>query len=564
MDRAFLVLRSSQGERRVLVEFPIVIGRALDCGIPIEDSEASRRHLRVTPKGDSFFWQDLGSTNGTRVNGVPMLEGELKHGDVIEVGLTAIRFELEQQSSPSRKSDPEGTPVFLETVLDASGTATTAPAPGKTAELLHAVCALTNAIASNYDPCGLVDQILSTVNEAIQAHRAAMFFSHGARTDLHPCPVCGQIHVIEDGELRHAEPGEIEISKTVAQRVLEGGESVLFQDTAEDGELQTAESILALNLRSIICVPVRGKRGPLGILYMDTDRASHQYDSDDMLLTTAAGNSAGLALENARMHQQLLENQRTEQEIEHAWTIQEGFLVKEWPVQDALFQVYGKTVPAKTVGGDFYDFITISERLVGLLIGDVSGKGVPAALTMAQLLAEFRLHARAAESPAAVLAALNDGFVSRSRRGTFCTLCYLTIDLGTGVVRCANAGHHPGIRITPSGSELMQEASGPPVGILPATTWEDTHLPIDPGDAILLYTDGIVEARAAVTTHEGRKLAQPDEYGIESLCESTGRLYGQSPREIIEAINEEVTRYCAPALPHDDRTMIALRYLAGN
>lgn len=109
-----------------------------------------------------------------------------------------------------------------------------------------------------------------------------------------------------------------------------------------------------------------------------------------MLLSTAVGNSAGLALENARMHVQIVEKNRTDSEIQHAWQIQQGFLINEWPEDDARFKVYGDTRPAKTVGGDFYDFVQPDDAHVGLLIGDVSGKGVPAALTMAQLLTEFR------------------------------------------------------------------------------------------------------------------------------------------------------------------------------
>ena len=134
------------------------------------------------------------------------------------------------------------------------------------------------------------------------------------------------------------------------------------------------------------CVPIRTQDSISGILYIDTNIVDHAYTQDDLLLAAAAGNSAGLALQNAQNHQALLQKQRIEQDVEAAWNIQEGFLVSDWSTDDSRFEVYGRTRPARIVGGDFYDFVRIDKDRVGLLIGDVSGKGMPAALTMACLL----------------------------------------------------------------------------------------------------------------------------------------------------------------------------------
>ncbi len=151
------------------------------------------------------------------------------------------------------------------------------------------------------------------------------------------------------------------------------------------------------------------------------------------------------------------------------------------------------------MGGDFYDFVHTSSDHVGILIGDVSGKGVPAALTMAQLLAEFRLRAREFESPAAVLGALNADLAERAQRGMFCTLCYIVIDLPTGRYRGANAGHHPCLHMGGKGISFICEASGPPAGIVPVVDWEVEEGVLSPGDSLLLYTDGIIEARKMIT-----------------------------------------------------------------
>lgn len=563
MVRGYLVYEEpGAGELRVPIRESVVIGRTAECDIAISDPSASRRHLRVSARKGAFYWQDLGSTNGTLVNGRHMLEGELHADDVLEIGQTQFRLVIEEVADEAPQAG--GAPLFLETVLDGrpDEAVATRPCLGKAAELLGALYSVINVLASNDDPCHLVDTVLNAVAKAVNAQRGALLFASPSSQDLQPCPVCHQVHLIDQGEIRHAKPGEIRISQTVARRVVQGGESVLFQDTDRDCDLASAQSILSLQLRSILCAPLRGKSEVLGVLYLDADRTRPPYSHDDLLLASAVGNSAGLAIENVRMHRQLLDKQRMDQEIEYARTIQEGFLAHQWP-DDTAFEVYGETRPAKTIGGDFYDFIRPHPGQVGLLIGDVSGKGVPAALTMAQLLAEFRLHARTLESPAAVLQALNDDLVIRSRRGAFCTLCYLTIALDTGRVVCANAGHHAPLHISEVKARLTGDASGPPLGILRESSWTDVEWTLAPGDAVLLYTDGIVEARSMRTQYVQEPVDLRNEYGVDSLARLTVEQAKLGPRVLIEAINRDVRRHCDPAPPHDDCTLIALRYWGG-
>lgn len=559
MQRGYLVCESDFGEkRRVPVGPSLTLGRAVDCGFVIDDAAASRRHVQITVDSGLFRWKDLGSTNGTQMNGQPMLEGVLKQGDELQVGETVMRFEVEDVPDDEPK---ESTTIFKETIVDwqqEGGPEIPGEREERSERLLRAVYAVMNEIASNFDPCPLVDRILETTMRAIDAQRGAIVFAGAGRTDLEPCPVCHRFHIIQGQRIAHVDERDFHISNTVAHRVLTRGESLLFQDSDRDSELNVAHSIMSLQLRSIICVPLRGKFGIFGILYVDTDRAGHQYSHEDMLLTTAVGNSAGLALENATMHGQILEKQRIEQEIQHAWTIQEGFLVRQWPEAHSRYQVFGETRPAKTVGGDFYDFVAPSESRIGILIGDVSGKGVPAALTMAQLLAEFRISARNIASPAAVLRELNRSLVDSSPRGTFCTLCYLVLHLDTGRVQCANAGHHPVIGIGKS-VRIFGDASGPPAGILLEAGWEDAETEVSPGDTLLLFTDGILEARTVHTQKSGDE--DFEEFGMERLCDVVKGYQRKTPRELIDRVNQKVLGFCAPLSPHDDCTMISVKYL---
>ena len=557
----FLIVRSGRGEgRRLPVGSSVILGRAMDCGVIIDDEAASRHHVEIVAHDDRFRWRDLGSTNGTLFNGRRVDEGMLAHGDVLRIGDTTFTFEVEDV--PEDKVEGRPTTHFKEAIINWDSDASTISRDGMSEGLLRAVYTVINEISSNYEPCSLVDRILETTVQAIHAQRGALFFAQPAAEGLQPCPVCNKFHVIEEGELRHLEQGEIQISGTVTGRVLARGESLLYQDTDADIELHEADSVLSLDLQSIICVPVRGKLGILGILYIDTNRRGHQYTHEHMLLTTAVGNSAGLAIENAMMHLEILEKQRMDQDIQNAWTIQQGLLVKKWPEDTDRFEVYGETRPARTVGGDFYDFVQLDPNRVGILIGDVSGKGMPAALTMAQLLADFRLSARRDLPPSDVLRTLNEDLYTRGQRGTFCTMCYLTLELDTGKVVCGNAGHHPALCISEGGVRVFGSATGPPTGVIPEGPWQDAEFEVVPGDTILLYTDGIVEAREHAIREDGGR--GPVEFGMERICQVAYEEYEKRPSELIARLCEEVQAYCSPGVPHDDCTMIAIRYLGGS
>jgi len=530
----------------------MVVGRGGSCDLVIRDLAASRKHMEIRSIGGGYECRDLDSSNGTLVNGKPITTVELRDGDEIRIGTTTMSFVLERQveRAPVEKT------VFLQTVIDPSGREKV-PTSSRSKELLEAAYTLMNSLSSNFNPCELADNILETTMRAVRAQRGAVLYS-GEDHELRPCSECGHVHTICDGVPRLAELDEIEISESVARRVVRDGENVLFQSAHSNGVVDPTASIAALKLTSILCVPIRTRSAIYGILYIDTDLADHDYSEDDLLLAAAAGNSAGLAVENARIHRDLLDKQRIDQDIEAAWTIQESFLVNDWRMDDPRLEVYGVTRPAKVVGGDFYDFARLDDDHVGLLIGDVSGKGVPAALTMALLLAEFRLCATGAESTAEVMRRLNARMVGRSRRGTFCTAALVALNLRTGNLMAANAGHHPVLRISADRVSTLLPASGPPLGILEGADWTDETAVVEPGETLLLFTDGIVEARNGELESSGSR--DIEEYGLEGLERVARRSAGLAPKELVEAVLTDVDRHCEPLLPHDDCTMIALRY----
>ncbi|MBD3871496.1 MAG: FHA domain-containing protein, partial [Acidobacteria bacterium] len=238
--------------RRVPVGSSLVVGRSGDNGLVIKDTAASRRHLEILSSGGGYVCRDLNSRNGTIVNGARAKVWELEDGDRILIGETLLRFELGDEKAPGV---PDKT-VFLQTVLDPLGREQ-ALAPSSTSKgMLEAAYTLMNALASNFNPCDLVDKVLETTTKAIHAHRGAVLFA-GSDGELQPFGVCGRVHTIVNGEPRPAGVEEIEISESVARRVLGDGETVHIQTGLTDGSVDPSVSIAALKLTSILCVPIR-------------------------------------------------------------------------------------------------------------------------------------------------------------------------------------------------------------------------------------------------------------------------------------------------------------------
>jgi sigma-B regulation protein RsbU (phosphoserine phosphatase) len=162
------------------------------------------------------------------------------------------------------------------------------------------------------------------------------------------------------------------------------------------------------------------------------------------------------------------------------------------------------------------------------------------------------------KSPAELLAKLNEGLVERSQRGMFCTVAVVAVNLRDGRMMGANAGHHPMLVASADRIVHTLEASGPPIGVVPGVRWEDQTAMVEPGEILLLYTDGIVEARSGATRVPGTEAET--EFGLERIERVIREQYPVSPRRLVDAVIEEVRDFCLPMAPHDDCTMIALRY----
>ncbi|MBN1405972.1 MAG: CHASE2 domain-containing protein [Candidatus Omnitrophica bacterium] len=238
-----------------------------------------------------------------------------------------------------------------------------------------------------------------------------------------------------------------------------------------------------------------------------------------------------------------------EKELDIAYTIQKSFL-KEMPPAKEGMEIAGVMNPARTIGGDLYDFVEISENKTGIMIGDVSGKGVPAALFMAKTVSEFRFHSRTQNTPEAAISRLNDQISIESTSGLFVTLCYMIIDTKQKLIDIVNAGHLPVIKVNKNKlSNALKVESATAIGIMDGIDFVRNTIPYEPGDIYLLYTDGVTEAW-------NRK---KEEFGEERLKVVLAASSHKKPEKIIEDILKDMRKFQGKAPQHDDITLIVIK-----
>jgi sigma-B regulation protein RsbU (phosphoserine phosphatase) len=338
----------------------------------------------------------------------------------------------------------------------------------------------------------------------------------------------------------------LKMGQGIAGTVAEDGKALLIADVyAHPKFFRGHDEATGYRTRSMIAVPLKVGERITGVAQVINRLDGNPFDPDDLELFTALCSMAAIAIENAKMHRSLMEKQRFVKDMEFARTVQESFLPQQAPeVQSYKFSAH--YTPAQAVGGDFYDFIRLDRERTGIVIGDVSGKGVPAALYMAKLGSDLRTLAFTEGDPAAALTKLNVLLAERSRRGMFATLLYIELAGGTGRLTMANAGHLPPLIKKADGSVRKLLAAGSaPLGILPTLSFIPQSASLEPGDTVVLYTDGIIEAMNA----------RDELYGYERL-ESLIAISPADPDALKAAIVDDVNRFTGLSPQHDDMTLV--------
>lgn len=286
----------------------------------------------------------------------------------------------------------------------------------------------------------------------------------------------------------------IRLGQGIVGLVAKTGKAVILNDVRKDPRFfNLADKLSGFQTRSIMCVPLKVKSKVIGALEAINSHRKGGFSKKDLDLFQAFSCQVAVAIDNARMYKEALDKQRIDQELEIAREIQQNLLPKSTTISD--IQILAVNTPAKQVGGDLYDFFDLGNGNVGVMISDISGRGIPAALHMVRVMSEFRLAVKAGEDPSAVLNKVNNVLVDKSIMGMFVTMFYLIIDKPSMKIRYTSAGHLPALYYSMDKLRYLDEAQNPPLGIKSNIEYKSSETDFTKGDAILLYTDGVIEAR---------------------------------------------------------------------
>jgi sigma-B regulation protein RsbU (phosphoserine phosphatase) len=345
------------------------------------------------------------------------------------------------------------------------------------------------------------------------------------------------------------EAPEFQVSRGVVQRVASEGKAVVTSDAQAEDWLAQRQSVATLGLRSIMCVPLKLRGKSIGVIYVDNRLQAGIFRRDDLDLLEAVANTAAVAIENARLHEREIERSRLERELEVARQIQTSLMPPAAPALPG-FDIAGFWQVAREVGGDFYDFVLQPDGGMGIVIGDVTDKGVPAALFMALARTTLRSSLAASASPLAGIQQANRLICADAGTGMFVSLYYAGLDAGSRALTCVNAGHNPPLHLRAADRTVQPlPRGGLPLGIQEAASAMETRIELLPGDSLLLYTDGAVDAQS-----EGG-----DFYGLQRLAEAMDQNRLLSAAGMVEAIGASVARFTAGTQPFDDITMVAIK-----
>jgi serine phosphatase RsbU (regulator of sigma subunit) len=360
-----------------------------------------------------------------------------------------------------------------------------------------------------------------------------------------------------DGELYRAtsrrlpeETGEFVYSRRLIREVAEEGKAALVEDVSRDERFASSESLIGFGVRSLLAAPLLDAEGSAGMIVLHSRAQVRKFKEADLELLVSLANAATLRLRTIMLAEQTAQKRLLDKELALAHDIQMGMLPKRFPERPE-FELEAVLRPARSVGGDLYDFLLLGDRL-WLLVGDVSGKGVAAALVMAMTRTLFHAVVPGEASLSGVAARMNQELARDNDRAMFVTAFLACLDVTTGVLEYVNAGHNPPYRMTRVGPLApVTGARGLPLGVFEDQSYPTDELRLEAGDALVVLTDGVVEA----TNPGGEAFGEP------RLEAELRRLGGETAaRDLVDQTLDALDAFVSGAPPADDITILALRW----
>jgi phosphoserine phosphatase RsbU/P len=535
----------------------MIIGRLPECDIQLPSNMVSRKHARVYGERDEFIVEDLGSGNGTFVNGQRLTAPHtLRPDDRIKFGPVLMRYEGDQPLASEEDSGAaavaqaaalggveidEGSADNSATIMgsldDASGFGLLDVRPQ---EKLKAILEISRTLAGTLEVESLLPKILDSLFNIFPAADRGCILLKDPKTGKMVPRAMKHRHEHQDSSVK--------LSRTILNAVLEQKKAILSADAATDTRFDSSESISALTIRSMMCVPMLDLQGePVGVINIDTQNPVTQFKNEDLDIMAAVAGQAGLTYESAKLLNSYVQKQKQDSEMEIARNVQHALLPETLPEVEG-YEFFAFYESAQAVGGDYYDVIPTDDGKIWLAFGDVAGKGVPASLVMSRLSSVVRSTCEFVTDAAEAVCKINDHMCAKAVEGRFVTFVLFIIDTANHTMSLVNAGHMSPMIRKPDGivEEFAEETIGVPIGVIEGFPFEKLERKLAPGETVVIYTDGVSEAMNA----------QQELYGIERLQEFV-KSHTAKPSELGPQIREDVRKHAAGHPQNDDITLMA-------
>jgi sigma-B regulation protein RsbU (phosphoserine phosphatase) len=540
------------GRRYKLADGEYVIGRRSDCQIFVPDMRVSRQHARLWKTGESWEIEDLGSNNGTFVNGVKVQAAtQIRHDDEILIANNRIRVETRESTPDGKLAQDGGNAV---TIVDVSGGTSMIRSREDSGSGRLPIVSSGILSVADQRAVRLLERKLDALTQILQATAASDTSDAlvgklvDALLDLFPQAEdvgvlvederTGELRVQCQRHRRQAFGGDLRVPGTIIQHVLSDRRGVLLSESADENNEGVGTRMGA---------PLIFHGVHYGVVYVESKHAGFRQEDVDLLQTVAT--QTGLAMHATRVAAQLARREKLERDLRVARQIQRSLLPANVPQVVGLeFAVHYE--PAYQIGGDFYDFIWHDPSHLGLAVGDVAGKAISAALYMARLTSELRSRAAIARTPARLLRRVNQEIAQLGDDGMFATLVYCIYDLENRSLVFTNAGHcvpllRRGDRVFPLQAE---RAHTPPLGVTPELEAGEARVQLHSGDMLIMVSDGILEARDA----------RGNDYGLSRLSRRIRTARGKVD-DVVKAILADIDSHCGEqGQQGDDMTLVAM------
>lgn len=526
-----------------------IVGRHPSCGIVLDAVSVSRQHAAIEVEGNQAWIEDLGSRNGTAVDG-RRISGRhaLSDGQHLRIGDQRLAF---SSSAPLTMEHLLGSGAFAIGDLVEEGadsvilSAVEVPvrpelAAGDPEKLLRAAGGLDRAIGASV----VLEEVLPRTLDGLfqifpQAERGFLLLVE---------PESRRLVVRASKFAPTVEAGPLLLSRSLMDRVMQSRQALLSADVSADSGIDVRDSVADCGIRSVMCVPfLRADGDVLGVLQLDRRDTRTPFHRNDLDLLAGVATQVTLAIEQAQAHEERLSREQLRRDLELANRVQQALLPSR-PPEIPGYESFDYYEPARQISGDFFSYVPLPGGRTAVVLADVSGKGMSAALVMAALAADVRYCLASESDVATAVGRMNESFCRAGWDDRFATFVVAVLDPATHRLSLVNAGHMPPLLRTAAGdvAAIGIEAAGLPLGVDPETVYQATDVPFPAGATLVCYTDGISEA----LDHAQRP------YGIERLTRvvAAAEGAGDAGRRILA----DVERHAAGQVRSDDICLVCL------